>query len=112
MSKTKNLLIENENENFKKFDRVKDWDEWSNLMHTYIENFTVSKYGDDSQGFDLMSVTEPRICIWNIMKYTLRLWRGKGKIHDLQKISHYCQMAYTLSNGDLTKAGITNEKGD
>lgn len=95
-----------------KFDRVRDWDEWASKMHDYIESFTITKYGDDEAGFDLMCVTEPRICVWNILKYALRLWRKKGKIHDIHKICHYAQMAYTLSNGDLTKAGITNEKGD
>ena len=88
-----------------KTDRVKDWDEWSQKMHDYIDNFTTKKYGK-SDGFDLMSVTEPRICIWNILKYAIRLWNGKGKIHDLHKICHYAQMAVTLSGEDLHKAGI------
>lgn len=95
-----------------KFDRVGDWDAWAKKMHDYIAAFTVQKYGGQEDEFDLMVITEPRICIWNILKYALRLWKGKGKIHDLHKISHYAQMAYTLSKGDLTKAGITNEKGD
>lgn len=95
-----------------KFDRVGDWDTWAQKMHDYIASFTVAKYGDEEDGFDLMCVTEPRVCIWNILKYALRLWRGKGKIHDVHKICHYAQMSYTLSKGDLKKIGITNEKGD
>jgi hypothetical protein len=97
-----------------KFDRVGDWDKFAKIMHDYIETFTVSKYGVESEedGFDLMSITEPRVCIWNILKYALRLWKNKGKIHDIHKICHYAQMSYTLSKGDLTKAGITNQKGD
>jgi len=97
------------------YDRVGDWDRWAQKMHNYIESFTVEKYGtknDDSSGFDLMTITEPRMCIWNILKYALRLWKGKGKIHDIHKISHYAQMAETLCKGDLSKAGITNERGD
>jgi hypothetical protein len=96
----------------KKIDRVADWDDWSKIMHDYIEGFTTKKYGQESKGFDLMTVTEPRVCIWNILKYSLRLWYNKGKIHDLHKICHYAQMAFTLSEGDLTKSGITNSKGD
>ena len=95
-----------------KFDRVGDWDNFAKIMHDYIAGFTVSKYGDDEDGFDLMVITEPRICVWNILKYALRMWKGKGKIHDLHKIAHYAQLAFTLSKGDLSKAGITNQKGD
>ena len=95
-------------------DRVGNWDKWAKVMHDYIAEFTVSKYGGGGKtedDFDLMSITEPRICIWNILKYSLRLWKGKGKIHDLHKICHYAEMAWTLSKGDLTQAGITNERG-
>jgi len=94
-----------------KIDRVKDWDEWSQKMHDYINKFTVSKYNKTGD-FDLMSITEPRVCIWNILRYSLRLWNGKGKIHDLHKICNYAQMAVTMSGDDLSKAGITNSKGD
>jgi len=92
-------------------DRVGDWDKFSKMMHDYIEKFTVGKYGQ-SKKFDLMSITEPRVCLWNIIKYSLRCWYDSGKINDLHKIAHYAQMAYTLSDGDLSKAGITNVKGD
>jgi len=92
-------------------DRVKDWDDWSKIMHDYIEKYTVSKYGQE-RNVDLMYFTEPRICVWNILKYAFRLWNGKGKIHDIHKICHYAQMAYTLSNGNLEEIGITNSKGD
>jgi len=95
-----------------KIDRVGDWDEWSKIMQNYIESFTVSKYGQNENSVDLMYFTEPRVCVWNILKYAFRLWNGRGKINDLHKICHYAQMAYTLSNGDLSKAGITNQKGD
>lgn len=92
-------------------DRLGNWDKWAVIMHNYIETFTIAKYGaNDEEDIDLMSITEPRICIWNILKYALRLWKGKGKINDLHKICHYAEMAWTLSKGDLTKAGITNEK--
>jgi len=93
-------------------DRVGNWDRWASIMHDYIETFTVAKYGagEDDDNFDLMTITEPRVCVWNILKYALRLWKGKGKINDLHKICHYAEMAWTLSKGDLTKAGITNEK--
>ena len=97
-------------------DRVGNWDKFAKEMHDYIEKYTVKKYGSkDESGsveFDLMSITSPEICIWQILRYAFRCYNKQGKIHDLHKICHYAEMAYTLSNGDLTKAGITNTKGD
>lgn len=92
-------------------DRVKDWNDWAEIMKTYIAGFTVKKYGK-TKNFDLMTITDPKVCMWNILKYGLRCFFDNGKIHDLHKISHYAQMAFTLSKGDLTKVGITNQKGD
>lgn len=88
-----------------KIDRVKDWDEFSNYMRKYIEDKTVSKYGKRSST-DLMAMTNPDVCIWNIIKYAMRLYNGAGKRYDLEKIIHYAQMAITLSEGDLTKCGV------
>lgn len=50
--------------------------------------FTMDKYGiESSGGFDLMSITRsPLICVWHILKYSLRIWNGKMKEHDLEKI--------------------------
>jgi hypothetical protein len=87
-------------------DRVKDWDEFAKMIHDYIAQFTVSKYGGEKYGFDLMTVTESRECIWNILKYSLRMWNGRGKAYDVHKIAHYVQMGWTLSKGDLKKLGI------
>jgi hypothetical protein len=100
-----------------KVDRVADWDKFSAEMRAYIESFTVKKYGgdtkdDDDVDFDLMYITEPRIALWNVFKYVWRCWRKKGKMHDLFKMVHYTQIAYTQCKGDLTKVGITNSKGD
>ena len=93
-------------------DRVGDWKKFSDeVMVPYLEKHTISKYGSFKE-FDLMSVTSPIICVWQILKYAFRCYSGKGKTNDLQKIAHYAQLAYTISDGDLSKAGITNEKGD
>ncbi len=79
-------------------DRVENWRKFSEHMENYIRDRTVAKYGvKEAGGIDLMSVTEPRVCIWNILKYTLRLWNGKGKKHDMEKIAHYAELAWTLS---------------
>jgi len=89
-------------------DRVVDWDKFASDMHNYIGQFTISKYGgSDKPTFDLMVVTEPRECIWNILKYSLRLWNGKGKKYDWFKIAHYCQMGWTKR---LNPDGSTNWK--
>jgi len=41
-------------------------------------------------GCDLMSFTRNLlICVWNILRYSLRIWNGKQKTHDIEKIAHY-----------------------
>lgn len=85
-------------------DRVENWRTFSAHMEAYIRDRTVAKYGvGRSGGMDLMSVTEPRVCTWNVLKYALRLWNGKGKEHDLEKIAHYAELAWTLSGGEEQK---------
>lgn len=94
-------------------DRVGDWDKFASEMHEYIGGFTVAKYGGQQTGFDLMTVTEPRVAIWNVLKYALRLWFGRGKRHDIYKIAHYSQIAWTKAggmNGDLESMGIIGEE--
>jgi hypothetical protein len=31
------------------------------------------------------------------LRYSLRNWNGKGKEYDLEKIAHYAEMAWTMS---------------
>lgn len=104
LMKESDEIVENIEEN--KVDRVRDWDEFSSYMRKYIQDKTVLKYGQKSSGMDLMSVTKPWVCIWNIFKYILRLWNNSGKRYDIEKIIHYAQMSVTLSKGDLTKCGV------
>lgn len=84
-------------------DRVEDWKRFSEHMEKYIEEQTVQKYGlgEAQEGtFDLISLTRPIVCIWNILRYSVRLWNGKGKEHDLEKIAHYAQLAWGMSAGE------------
>jgi hypothetical protein len=98
-------------------DRVGDWDRFAAEMHDYIAKFTVGKYQGNND-FDLMTITEPRESLWNIIKYSLRMWNGKGKRYDWYKIAHYTQMGWTKANAsgntdwkslgieqDITKTG-------
>jgi|GEM_PF-1354527 len=83
-------------------DRVEDWKRFSEHMEKYIEEKTVQKYGlgEAQEGtFDLISLTKPIVCIWNILRYSIRLWNGKGKEHDLEKIAHYAQLAWEIGSG-------------
>jgi hypothetical protein len=83
-------------------DRLAQWKEFSAHMEEYISVHTVSKYGVD--GIDLMSITcHPLVCIFSILKYALRIWTGNMKIHDLEKIAHYAQMAHSLTEGKIIK---------
>ena len=76
-------------------DRVADWRIFSEHMEEYILERTVEKYTINSSTFDLMSFTEPMVCIWNVLKYTLRIMNNKAKEHDVEKIAHYIQMYWT-----------------
>jgi hypothetical protein len=47
-----------------------------------------------------MAITQdPKICAWNILRYSLRIWNGKMKEHDLEKVAHCAELAWTLSYG-------------
>jgi hypothetical protein len=77
-------------------------------MEAYIRDRTVEKYGvknsDAAPEFDLMSITRnPLICVWNILRYSLRIWNGKQKKHDIEKIAHYAELAWTMSDGEVIK---------
>jgi len=97
-------------ENNEMVDRVANWDKFAAEMHDYIEKFTLSKYGTTENKVDLMTFTEPRVCVWNILKYAFRLWNGKGKKYDVYKIAHYAEMAWTIANGDLKQIGIAEDQ--
>lgn len=81
-------------------DRVEEWRKFSEHMENYIQDHAIKKYGIDnsnSGGFDLMSISKPIICVWNILRYSLWMWNGKGKEYDLEKIAHYAELAWTIS---------------
>jgi len=90
-----------------KNDRVKNWCKFSEHMEKYIQEKTVEKYKMDESGdgFDLMSISKPEICVWNILRYALRIWNGKQKEHDMEKIAHYAEMAWMMSSGKDVKGG-------
>ncbi len=89
-------------ESVQNLQRVEDWKKFSVQMEEYIREKTVGKYSmGQGSDFDLMSISDQKICVWNILKYALRNLNGKGKAHDLEKIVHYAQMAWTLSGGDV-----------
>jgi len=78
-------------------DRVENWKRFSAHIEQYIQEQTIVKYKmDEDKGIDLMSISKPEICVWNILRYALRMWNGKKKPHDLEKIAHYAEMAWTL----------------
>ena len=56
-----------------------------------------------------MSITKnPLIFVWNILQYSLRIWNGKQKNHDIEKIAHYAELAWTMSGGKVIK---TDKRG-
>ena len=92
-------------------DRVENWRRFSEHMEEYIRDRTVEKYGfgDAGEGekgaFDLMSITKPTVCVWNILRYSLRNWNGKGKERDLEKIAHYAELAWTMERERNSDSG-------
>ena len=77
-------------------------------MEAYIRDRTVEKYGvknsGEAAGFDLMSITrDPLICVWNILRYSLRIWNGKQKTHDIEKIAHYADWLGRCRMGRLSR---------
>ena len=81
-------------------DRVEEWKKFAEHMEGYIKEQTLAKYGmeNSGNGVDLMAIThDPKICVWNILRYSLRMWNGKMKEHDLEKVAHYAELAWTLS---------------
>jgi hypothetical protein len=86
-------------------DRVQEWKRFSEHMEEYIREQTVPKYGmgNPVEGgeFDLMTISNPEICTWNILRYSLRNWNGKGKEHDLEKIAHHAEMAWTMGREEI-----------
>ena len=88
-------------------DRVENWKRFSEHMEKYIRDQTVQKYGmgksPEVGGFDLMTITRSEVCIWNILRYSLRNWNGKGKEHDLEKIAHYAELAWTMEGEKNSK---------
>jgi hypothetical protein len=80
-------------------DRVENWRKFSKHMEEYLQEQTVEKYGiydsgSENGGFDLMSITRSLIiCVWHILKYSLRIWNDKMKVGDIQKIAHYAELA-------------------
>ena len=91
-------------------DRVANWQKFAKHMEKYIQDRTVTKYGiENSPGFDLMSITRnPLICVWNILRYSLRIWNGKQKEHDIEKIAHYAELAWTMADGGKVVAKHQN----
>ena len=83
--------------------RVENWTRFSQHMEEYIRERTVKKYSvPGPQGCDLISMTNDwKVCVWNILKYAIRLWNGHAKDHDFEKMAHYCEMAWTLSEGKV-----------
>ena len=89
-------------------DRVENWKKFSEHMENYIKEQTIEKYGfensdSESGAFDLMSITKPVVCVWNILRYSLRIWNGKMKEHDIEKVAHYAELAWTMSGGENIK---------
>ena len=86
-----------------KIDRIENWKRFSARMEKYIKDQTIEKYGINNRGndisnVDLISITKPIVCVWNILKYSLRIWNGKMKNeYDLLKIAHYAETAWTMT---------------
>ena len=85
-------------------DRVENWKKFSEHMEEYIREHTIEKYTMEKiDGLDLMSISKPIICIWNILRYAVRIWNNRMKEQDIEKIAHYAELAWTLSGGKILR---------
>jgi hypothetical protein len=75
---------------------VEAWKEFAKMMEEYIDKNTMKKYSARKE-FELIDVTTPEVCFFQIMRYALRGMNGMGKPNDIQKIAHYAQFAWHLS---------------
>ena len=92
--------------------RVQEWDDFAKQMHDYIETFTVKKYKSSvTQDIDLIELADAKLCVFNVLKYAMRMHNGRGKAYDAEKMAHYAQMAWTKIKAgdnsmiDIEKAG-------
>ena len=51
----------------------------------------------------------PLICVRHILKYSLRIWNNRGKEHGLEKIAHYVELAWTMSDGEVIQNEVIGE---
>jgi len=92
-----------------KFDRIGDWRKFSAMMEIYLKG-PQAKYGSGGMKFnDFCHYTGLRIFLWNMLKYSLRLWNGFGKERDFEKTAHFAQMAWTLKERQKRKAPFFKE---
>jgi len=96
-----------------KFNRIGEWREFSDYMLNQYLGRTQDKYEESEElEFDLMAITNERICLYNIIKYAMRLWKGKGKEHDFEKIIHYSQIAWSLNKKEeINRTKFDEEHG-
>ena len=92
-------------------DRVENWRKFSEHMEEYIREHTIEKYTMEKiDGLDLMSISKPFICIWNILRYAVRIWNNRMKEQDIEKIAHYAELAWTLSGGKILRTEEIEEQ--
>ena len=79
-------------------DSVEGWKRFSEIMEEYILEQTVEKYrmGNSPQvaSFDLMTITKPEVCVWNILRYSLRNWNGNRSILQRPQAHHLLNDTY------------------
>jgi len=71
-------------------DQVENLKKFAEHVEAYIRDRTVEKYSvkisGETAGFDLMSISQnPLICVWNILRYSQRIWNGKQEPIILRK---------------------------
>jgi hypothetical protein len=91
-----------------KFDRLGDWQKFNQRMIEYLQ-IPIHKYGAAGEMNDLLHYTGLRVMCWHLLKYSLRIWLGFGKRHDLEKIAHFAQMAWTRARSEGRTAPFFDE---
>jgi len=78
-----------------KMNRVKEWEEFSQMVKKHIENYANKQYGDSPN--DRASAYTSKVCLDAIEKYAARYGRNargdEEQERDFLKIAHYACIA-------------------
>lgn len=91
------------------YDRIIQWEKFSDQILKHIEQYTLPQYGNDTGNEQVDSFTIED-CFQNILRYVnrrhARIRGNKEALRDLLKIAHYASFAYDKLRAELDEVQI------